>query len=337
MWGLPLDATYLPKRDEPNGDSNTFQATSFRDHPNVVVFLLTDESAAGEARVERINQFAFMELGKKLQAVVSAADSADAFERVLAVISAQTALQELLDGKPVPLGISRAKAEALSNDIDSLFTSHMLKDGGGINWESEVPHWRWHSLKTAVTSFETVFCEEMREADTYRVPARGIYSTSKLIDAADETFPENLRPIIPAKTRSDWCAAGRCLAFNLLSASGFHVARAVEGTVESYYQLATGKQKTLNSWNDYIKALEPLVTAKSPDGILQPSAKVIGELKQMKDDYRNPIVHPRVVLSEPDARMLFANGESVIIAMAQEIRDAQQAAPANALISIVGQ
>jgi len=287
--------------------------------------------------VERINQFAFLDLGKKLHAVATAQDNAIVSDRVFAVLNAKAALKDLLAGNPVPLGVSRAKAEALSKTIDSMISGHMAKDGGGINWEPEIPDWRWHSVTTAVTAFETVFSEEMREADTYRVPARGIYSTSKLIDAADETFPEELRPIIPEKTRSDWCAAGRCLAFNLLSASGFHVARAVEGTVESYYQLATGKQKTLNSWNDYIKALEPLVVTPSPDGKLQPSAKVIGELKQMKDDYRNPIVHPRVVLSEPDARMLFANGESVIIAMAQEIRDAQKATPTNALLSVVAE
>jgi hypothetical protein len=41
----------------------------------------------------------------------------------------------------------------------------------------------------------------------------------------------------------------------------------------------------------------------------------------MKDDYRNPIMHPRVVLTESDARMLFDNGESLIIAMAQEIAE----------------
>ncbi len=42
----------------------------------------------------------------------------------------------------------------------------------------------------------------------------------------------------------------------------------------------------------------------------------------MKDDYRNPIMHPRQVLTETDARMLFANGESLIMAMAQEIAEA---------------
>ena len=87
--------------------------------------------------------------------------------------------------------------------------------------------------QTALSEFETIFREEMREAAIYRVPQRGIYDTAKLIDAADQSFPAEIAMAIPFKTREDWKAAGRCLAFNLLSASGFHVARAVEGTMEA--------------------------------------------------------------------------------------------------------
>ena len=39
----------------------------------------------------------------------------------------------------------------------------------------------------------------------------------------------------------------------------------------------------------------------------------------MKDDVRNPLAHPRVYLSETDARMLFDNGEALILAMIGEI------------------
>jgi hypothetical protein len=43
----------------------------------------------------------------------------------------------------------------------------------------------------------------------------------------------------------------------------------------------------------------------------------------MPSDYRNPIVHPRVTLDEADARIIFNNGESLIIAMASELKRAQ--------------
>ena len=155
-----------------------------------------------------------------------------------------------------------------------------------------------------------------------------------MVDAADQSFPAEVAPYIPDKSKADWRAAGRCLAFNLLSASGFHVARAVEGMVEAYYQFFSGNAgETLNSWNDYVKALEK-IAAGNPTPC--PAAKTLAELKQMKDDYRNPIMHPRVMLTEADARMLFDNGESLIIAMADEIRAAKQQGGIQTSLAVVG-
>ena len=161
----------------------------------------------------------------------------------------------------------------------------------------------------------------MREAATYRVPQRGIYHTPLLVDSAHEVFPNDLSNFIPSKTMEDWKAAGRCLAFGIFSGSGFHVARGVEGILESYYQLFCDRgDKTLNGWREYIEALEK---AKNSGQKPAPSEKILSELIQMKDDYRNPLMHPRVVLNEADAHMLFMNGASLIIAMAQEIREAK--------------
>lgn len=83
--------------------------------------------------------------------------------------------------------------------------------------------------------------------------------------------------------------------------------------MESYYGVFCGTSaKALLNWGDYLKDLEK---AKNPT----PEGKTLSEFRQMKDDYRNPLMHPRVVLTESDARMSFNNGESLIIAMAQEI------------------
>src|SRR5262249_30968260 len=161
----------------------------------------------------------------------------------------------------------------------------------------EAYEWNW--LRTVLETFEHVFSAEMQQAATYYVPQRGIFSTPSLVDTADESFPAAILPHLPQKTRDDWKAAGRCLAFNLLSASGFHVARAVEGTLELYYQLHSSKPgATLNGWHDYIKELEKIAKA---GGTPAPTEKTLLELQQMKDDYRNPIMHPRVVLEESDA------------------------------------
>lgn len=276
--------------------------------------------------MERINQYDFYELGKKLKRMSQIEGPQRPSAWWYEIFMFREDLKKLLDGRPIPLGISRMKASKMLAAVDGIYSRHMEveKEDGTRDFAfpkddaPDIAPWEWNTLRDSITQFETVFSEEMREAATYRVPNRGIYSTPKLIDSADEAFPDELLPFIPDKTRDDWKSAGRCLAFNLLSASGFHVARAVEGIMEAYYKRFTGKKRELKSWNDYIVALEAVDQTQKP----APSPKTISELRQMKDDYRNPILHPRIVLGVADARMLFANGESLIIGMAQELADA---------------
>jgi hypothetical protein len=99
-----------------------------------------------------------------------------------------------------------------------------------------------------------------------------------------------------------------------------------------YYQYFCSKQPTdtLKSWSEYLDALTKVQKGGASPS---PSDKTLAGLKQMKDDYRNPIAHPRITLTEIDARMLFDNGESFILGMSQESREAQKAAqPTLALV-----
>jgi hypothetical protein len=279
----------------------------------------------GGAQVERVNPFSFFEFGKVFQEAQGYDVPPSAISAFLILSRMKYQIGRLLSGDPVPLGISRATAESVKSMTNDLLEEHFAKPGpDGVRVvvfpttdDPQLPEWHWSSLKYQLNRFETVFGEELATLATYFVPTRGIYSTTALIDNADAAFPADVRGFIPDKAMADWRAAGRCLAFNLLSASGFHVARAVEACLEVYFQhFMQQPRATKNGWNDYIVALENSSLSEKA------SPKTIAELKQMKDDYRNPIVHPRVTLLEADARMLFNNGESLIIAMAQELKDA---------------
>ena len=280
--------------------------------------------------VERINSFSFYDVGKTFRSIEAAAnESTSPTDLFWPLQQAITAIDGLLCGKPIPLGISHAKAEAFRAHMQLIIDRHFTGTDPTGKKTFRLPDastpplegWEMYIIRKALSDFETVFAEEMKEAATYFVPRRGIFWTPALVDTADEAFPEPLRGYIPQKTRDDWKAAGRCLAFNLLSASGFHTARAVEGTLEAYYQLFSGQPgATLKSWFEYVDALKK-ISSRNPTPC--PQVKTLAELDQMREDYRNPIMHPRVVLTEADARMLFANGESLIIAMAQEIAEAR--------------
>jgi len=283
--------------------------------------------------VERINQFDTYKLGQALAALVAFSEgNEDVHPQALFyhIWTAKAQIERLVRGHPVPLGTSKSTAENLLAQILGIHQEH-YGDGFPDPNSAPIPAWRLGFLKVMIERFETVYGEEMAEAAAYVVPRRGIFYTPALVDAADECFPKDLLPYIPQKARDEWRSAGRCLAFNLLSASGFHVARAVEGTMEAYYQLFSSKPgTTLKTWGDYFDELEKI---RKAGGSPIPEDKTLAEFRQMKDDYRNPIMHPRVVLTEGDTKMLFNNGESLIIAMAQEIAKIQaNAQPSLALV-----
>ena len=275
--------------------------------------------------MQRINGFALYDLAghlRKLETYGGGAQKADAW---FDAKRAHDSLIRLLEEDPVPISFSRESARQLSNCIDKYF----LKDANGKEIQLFGDNKNEETLEGYMLSiygqnrrnFEIIFATEMREAATYFISQRGIYHTPSLIDHADNAFPDAVRSDILDKCKDDWKAAGKCLAFSLYSACGFHVTRAVEGMLERYYQLYCQKKsgETLRGWQAYIDELKKV--AGSP----QPSPKTLAAIEQMKDDYRNPIAHPRVYLSETDARMLFDNGESLIIAIASEIGEYQEA------------
>lgn len=289
--------------------------------------------------VDRINQYAFYDLGNIFKQFFKAEQDVATGSVFFEVMQARSSLGRLLkDGEPIQLGLSRGPAENLLKVLNDIYAEHFMEEKDGkqhyrfpVESDPPIPAWRWNYIGHALERFETVFQEEMREAATYHVPRRGIYWTPALVDSAHETFPADVRGHIPPKALDEWRGAGRCLAFGLLSASGFHVARAVEGTMEAYHALFCGAGgKTMKTWNDYIEALAAIDQGTRP----LPTPKILDELRQMKENYRNPIMHPRVVLTEPDARMLFNDGESVIIAMAQEMKTVgDRAQPTLALVT----
>lgn len=294
--------------------------------------------------VERINQYDFYELSKSLQRIVTHEGDVTPHDVMMAVWVGQRTMNNLLAGRPVELGVSRGKAERLSKQIDEIVSEFFTEIGedGAARWKFPakgegvtIPGFQWGWVKNALSDFEMIFAEEMRERATYRVPDRGIYNTAKLVDAADCTFPEELAGYVPPKTKTEWKAAGRCLAFGMFTACGFHVARAVEGALESYFSTYNGgPDAKKKQWGEYLAALEKLsANGASPS----PDPKTMAELKQMKDDWRNPLMHPRVVLGEAEARTVFNNGETLIMLMVQEIVAAVEAGVQPSLALVAGE
>jgi hypothetical protein len=223
---------------------------------NVLPFPKLDQPGAEGHDVERINQYALYRIGRVFQQLrrIEDVDATDAYSPLTA---ARRVIIGLKQGTPLPLGISEQPANDLLSALESIIDwNYYERDGKGNvvidekgrkkrvfpeKGQLTIEVWEWSTINAALDRFETVFAEEMRDAATYYVPRRGIFSTKHLVDAADESFPKELSAVIPQKTKDDWKSAGRCLAFSLLSASGFHVARAVEGTIEVFSRSSSRK------------------------------------------------------------------------------------------------
>jgi hypothetical protein len=183
--------------------------------------------------------------------------------------------------------------------------------------------YRGFNIRQAAANLETVLAAELNNFDTYFVSQKGSFSTPDLIDHAEIMLSEGIRSHLSINAIEDFRQAGRCLAFDLGTAASFHIARSTEDVIRAYYALVLGKIPgvKMRSWGTYHKNL-----SKSPKA----SKKVLGWLDHIKDEYRNPVLHPDETVS-PDAALVFINACSalVILMVTEMIKLKQEEAQLN--------
>ena len=129
--------------------------------------------------------------------------------------------------------------------------------------------------------------------NTYFVTQKSGYDTASLLLLGENFFPTELT----LKVREavfDVREATRCIAYELPTACGFHLFRALEAVIRKYYTHVTGGAAAPKSRNIAVY-LEALKKADKGD------PKVLGILKQISDLHRNPLIHPEAVFSMEDA------------------------------------
>jgi hypothetical protein len=112
--------------------------------------------------------------------------------------------------------------------------------------------------------------------------------------------------------------ATKCLAFDISTAVGFHVYRAIEAIIiKDYFRILDIKpeewEKNKNLGN-YIMLLEN----KKVD------VRITGVLRHLKDNYRNPISHPQEFWDSNKAESSFGLAISAITVMVQGIQERTQ-------------
>ena len=180
--------------------------------------------------------------------------------------------------------------------------------------EDIVDKYKLQRVVEAAKNFETVLSNEMPGLATYYVSTKGIYSTDDLISHADLQVPESLRPLVDEKAVEDIQQAGKCLAYEVSTASAFHMWRAVETVMCTYYKHLTGHSFEENgvqrNWGSYIKALND----RGAD------TRITIFLDHIRSEYRNPQNHPSETVDLEEAFTLFGVATSAITQMAKAMK-----------------
>ncbi len=269
--------------------------------------------------MEQINCFAFFTLGSALQNCFNLARMP-----LKLWIDQLRAAQQMLHG--MVRGDAKYKFDesadpanalrALLATMDQLYSANpeVTLDDGQVN-----------QLNTALWAFNQALSLEFGRAPIFLVLPHGVYDTRRLINQAATSY-EGYADRLPPEAIEDTNNAGRCIAFGLPTAAGFHIARATEAVMKSYmaaYQCVPLKDSQRN-WGNYIQALED----KGANN------KVLHHLGQLKDLHRNPMVHPEVTLAMPEALSLWAMCVSVIQGMVADM-ESKRAVPSAPILAML--
>lgn len=224
-----------------------------------------------------------------------------------------------------PVASIHDRLVAIYNDSfyrDSLIVSRPLADSlatlcGQIrdrtDFETVLGFLEYWNLQQAARKFEDVFKAELAVADAYFVTRKGGYDTLKLVTDASVLFPDTVRARAPEAV-PDINEAGRCLAFELGTAAGFHTMRALESVLRRYWDKVTngaGRPKNRNM-GAYLKKMQDLGVGDK---------KILAALTQIKDLHRNPLIHPEETLTLDEAINLLGMARSAVSAMLTVLPD----------------
>ena len=188
-----------------------------------------------------------------------------------------------------------------------------LMDNEDLNTEKldvDFQSYQYSHIGVKINEFRNVFAAECNEVAVYSVGDIAIYKTASLVSNGSCIIPLNYHGMLPGGVSEELDNAGRCLAFDLETACGFHSLRALELVIKEYLTILGKDVSELKNWYQYIEA------AKEVDGV---PPKVTAMLDRMRQLDRNPLMHPEDVLDSVQAQMLFSQSSNTILEILRDI------------------
>jgi len=258
--------------------------------------------------MKRLNGYLFYQLGYYLKPLETIEEGAKLIDVASNIYFAKAWLDFFLTDRVITVAFSKETGYNLLSALAKLVPGQLSvipadKLEYELSWQDVYP------IKNSLREFQIVWQTELGKMDTYYISQKGIYSTSDLIERADNVLPIEIADTLPEPIRFDLRQAGRCLAFDLATAAAFHIMRALEGVLRDFYcPIFLGTKPKVRNWNGYIQCLKN--TGADP--------KILAILDQIRSLHRNPTIHPQEVLTINEAMTLFGIAQSAVVAMVED-------------------
>jgi hypothetical protein len=275
--------------------------------------------------VERINGFPVFALGGTLYAIHSHLENVATFPYAQMVPLWNNAIQQLeifATSTVVELPLSLTTANQILLSFRAAVTPQEIQRRAN----DDMTPLEVGSLRLLIQHFTSVLFAELPQADIYYMTQKRAYKMSMFLKEAEKVLASDVVSIIEDRTKVDIQEAGRCLAYDQNTAAGFHCTRAVEAVARNYYQLIADKHATEDGTptgasirlNKLIRELTVKYgSLGSP--IDHPLGMILGDLNRIRVIYRNPIMHPEMVLTEKQAIRVFNITTDVITSMVDDV------------------
>lgn len=190
------------------------------------------------------------------------------------------------------------------------------------NRDKELGPWRAYEITNALREFETAAAAEFGLTPMFLVTPKRAYDLPTLVNFGAALFPNTIYNKVPAAV-VDLQAGVRCMAFELNTAAAFHFHRATESVLRTYWEVVRpgAKHPGNKTIGDYLTALR--ISRKG-------SPKIKASLRDIKDLYRNPVIHPEYQVKDTDECIALLNTIHTAIVLMLDVIPTPASPPATA-------
>lgn len=178
---------------------------------------------------------------------------------------------------------------------------------------NQLPIRRAQLLHNNVTEWKTIIGQDLELFNCYTFDHDSTTNIVKLEDeGAKGFFGKDVWNKLTPIAKHDFEQSAKCLVCGFATASGILALRGLEDVTRTCYKnlAVKNEMESFKSFGQVIDALENLKFSKS----------VIGYLRYVKDEMRNPINHPDLVLSIREADRIFSAAQEATVKIISKMK-----------------